>query len=75
MGSAVKITTIGNSAGIILSRETMAKLKVKKGDMLYMSETQDGIHLAPYDPAFAKKMEMLEEVMQENRDVLRQLAK
>jgi len=75
MSATVKLTTIGNSTGIIIPREILAKLKVKKGDHLYLTETPDGIHLVPYEPGFAKKMEMLEEVMRENRDVLRQLAK
>jgi len=75
MATAVKITTLGNSAGIALPREILAKLKVEKGDMLYLTETPTGIHIVPYEPNFAEKMEMLEEVMRENRDVLRQLAK
>jgi len=74
MGSAVKIIQIGSSSGIILSKDVLATLRIKKGDTLYLTETSDGIHLTPYEPNFARKMEMLEDVMRENRDVLRKLA-
>jgi len=75
MATTVKITTIGNSVGIVLPKETLAKLKVAKGDSLFLSDTPDGIQLTPYDAAFARKMDLLDDVMRENRDVLRRLAK
>ena len=71
----VKITTIGNSAGIILSRETMAKLNVEKGDTLYLVDTDYGIELTPYDPEVEKDMESVQRVMRRNREALRRLAK
>ena len=72
--SALKITTVGNSAGIVLPREILERLRVKKGDLLYAIETPNGIELTPYDPEFARQMEIAEEVMREDRDVLRKLA-
>jgi len=75
MATAVKITTLGNSVGIVLPKEILSKLKVAKGDTLYLTETPDGFNLVPYEPDFAQKMEILEDVMRENRDVLRRLAK
>lgn len=74
MASAVKITAIGNSLGIILPKEVLANLKVAKGDNLYLMETPDGIQLTPYDQNFAEEMEVARSVMKENRDVLRRLA-
>jgi putative addiction module antidote len=74
MASAVKITTIGNSVGIILPKEILAKLKVEKGDSLYLVDTPDGITLSPYDQDFAEEMEAAKRVMKKNRDVLRRLA-
>ena len=71
---AVKITRIGSSAGIILTKDVLGKMHVEKGDSLYISETPTGIHLTPYEPSLAAKMEMLEQVMRENRDVLKKLA-
>jgi putative addiction module antidote len=74
MASAVKITTIGNSVGIILPKEVLAKLKVAKGDSLYLVDTPEGITLSPYDQDFAEEMEAAKRVMKKNRDVLRRLA-
>lgn len=74
MASAVKITAIGNSVGIILPKEVLLKLKVAKGDSLYLVDTPDGITLSPYDQNFAEEMEAAKRVMKKNRDVLRRLA-
>lgn len=74
MSTAVKITTIGNSVGIVLPREVLSKLKVAKGDTLYVLDTPDGVELTPFDPSFAEEMEVAKRIMRENRDVLRRLA-
>ncbi len=71
----LKITTIGNSAGVILPRELLARLRLEKGDELFVLETPDGVRLTTYDPALAKQMEVAEEVMRIDRNVLHQLAK
>ena len=73
--ATAKITTVGNSAGITLSKEVLAKLHVGKGDTLCLTETPDGILLTPYSAEFAEIMEAAELVMREDRDVLRILAK
>lgn len=70
----LKVTTIGNSAGVILPRELLAKLRVEKGDELYALETPDGIKLTTYDPVLAQQMEVAEQVMRKDRHVLRKLA-
>lgn len=75
MARTAKVLTIGSSSGIVLSKEIMARLKVKKGDLLYISETPSGIELSPYNASLAHKLDTLETVMRENRDVLRKLAK
>lgn len=74
MITTVKITSIGNSAGIILPKELLEKLRVSKGDTLTVTETPDGIGLNPYDENFATAMNLAEEIMREDRDVLRKLA-
>ncbi len=54
---AFKVTTIGASAGFILTKEAMARLKVQKGDTLYLTEAPDGgYRLTPYDPDFERQM-------------------
>jgi putative addiction module antidote len=70
----LKITTIGNSVGVVLPKELLAKLRVEKGDSLFVTELADGIKLASYDPEFAAQMAVAEQVMREDRDVLRKLA-
>lgn len=70
----LKITTIGNSAGVILPRELLARLRVDKGDELYAVETPDGIRLTTYDPKLAAQMEVAEKIMREDRELLRLLA-
>jgi putative addiction module antidote len=70
----IKLTTVGNSVGVVLPRELLAKLRVDKGDVLYVVETPDGIKLTPYRPDFAQQMDLAEDIMRENRDVLRKLA-
>jgi putative addiction module antidote len=74
MVTTLKITSIGNSAGIILPKELMEKLRVEKGDTLTVTETPDGLSLSPYDADFAMAMSLAEEIMREDRDVLRKLA-
>jgi putative addiction module antidote len=70
----LKITAIGNSAGVILPREVLERLRVEKGDTLYLLETPQGIELTPYDPEFADQMAEAERIMREDRDALRGLA-
>ncbi|MGA7340748.1 MAG: AbrB/MazE/SpoVT family DNA-binding domain-containing protein [Terracidiphilus sp.] len=74
MPTTTKVIAIGNSAGIILPKETLARLNVKKGDTLYITEGAQGVRLVPFDQDFAKQVEAAREVMRENRDVLQRLA-
>lgn len=73
--TTLKLTTIGNSTGVVLPREILERLRVEKGDILYVLETPQGIELTPYDPEFAAQMEAAEQVMREDRDALKNLAK
>ncbi len=72
--NTLKVTTVGNSTGVVLPREILQHLRVDKGDTLYVVETPGGIELTPYNPQFAAQMEAAEQVMREDRDVLRKLA-
>ena len=72
--TTLKITAIGNSAGVILPKEILAILNVDKGDTLFVSRTPDGIMLSYYDPKLARQMEVARKVMRENREALRKLA-
>lgn len=70
----LKITTIGNSAGVILPKELLARLRVDKGDALHAIELADGIKLTPFDPELAAQMEVAEKVMRKRRVLLKKLA-
>lgn len=72
--STLKLTTVGSSTGVVLPVELLNRLRVKKGDVLHVVETPNGIELTPYDPEFAEQMEIAEEVMREDRNVLKKLA-
>jgi len=75
MPTTAKILTIGSSVGVVLTKDVLARLKVQKGDTLYISDTRDGIELTPYDQEFAEEMEAGRKVMRKHRDVLRKLAR
>jgi putative addiction module antidote len=72
---ALKLTQIGNSVGVILPREMLAKLGVTKGDTIYAIDQPDGVRLSVADPDFAAQMEVARKVMKERRAVVRELAK
>jgi putative addiction module antidote len=71
----LKITQIGNSVGVVLPKEVLAKLGAEKGDVVFLTESPDGYHLRPYDAEFERKMEVARRVMKKRRNVLRELAK
>ncbi len=74
MTNKLKITTIGNSAGIILPKDMLEKLRASKGDTIFAIETSNGFEITGYDAAVAEQMEVAEKVMRKHRDVLRKLA-
>jgi putative addiction module antidote len=74
MATTTKIIAIGNSAGIILPKETLARMNVKKGDTLYVQETPAGFEVSPFDEEFSAKMEVAEQVIRRYRDAFKKLA-
>lgn len=75
MNIPLKITRIGNSAGVVLPKDVLARLRVGPGDTLHLTEAPDGVRLTAGDPDFAAQMAVAERVMREDRDILRALAK
>jgi putative addiction module antidote len=71
----LKVTQIGNSLGVILPKEILARLKVEKGDQIFMTEAPDGYRLVNTDPGFSVQMKAAQEIMRKRRNVLRELAK
>lgn len=73
--SALKLTQIGNSVGVILPKEVLARLKLVKGDTVYLTENPDGVTLSPNDPDFEVQLDAARSIMKKRRAVLRELAK
>ena len=73
--SALKLTQIGNSVGVILPKELLARLKVEKGDMLFATDAANGVTLTAYNPEFEAQMKAARQVMKKRRAVLHELAK
>ena len=72
----IEIKRIGNSVGLILPRELMQRLDLKRGQFLHLVELAGGgFQALPYDPDFEKTIEIADQVMDEYRDTLSALAK
>lgn len=75
MNTKLKIRKFGNSAGVILPKDLLARLRVGDGDTLYVTDAPDGVRITTADPEFEAKMALAEKIMREDRDILRVLAK
>jgi putative addiction module antidote len=73
--AVLKLTQIGNSLGVILPKDVLARLRVEKGESLYVVDAPGGLLLTPHDPAFATQMDAARKIMKKRRSVLRELAK
>ena len=59
----VKVTPIGNSMGIVLPKEALAKLHADKGDVLYLVDSPEGLTLTPYQQDFDTQIKAAAKVM------------
>lgn len=73
--TALKLTQIGNSVGVILPKEALARLKLVKGDTVFLTESANGLNLTPYDPELEEQLKLGREFMHDYRDTFHQLAK
>jgi len=73
--TTITVRSVGNSLGVVLPKELIARLRVGKGDRLFVQETASSIQLTPYDPEFERQMEAATQVMREDSDTLRPLSK
>ena len=71
----LKVTQIGNSLGVVLPKEVLARLKLGKGDSLFLTEGPDGWRVSPYDPEIAEQLDEASQIMRRRRSVLHELAK
>ena len=73
--TTLKLTQIGNSVGVILPKEVLARLKLVKGDTLFLTDAVNGVTLTPYDPDMQAQLKLGREFMHDFRDTFHQLAK
>jgi len=71
----LKVTTIGNSTGVILNKEALAKLKIAKGDTLILTDSPEGYLVTHHNEDFEHQMKIAEDFVHRYRDTLRELAK
>jgi putative addiction module antidote len=71
----LKLRAVGTSTGVVLPKEFLHRLKVRKNDELFAIETPEGYLLTPYDPEIEEQLKLGRELMKEHRETLRALAK
>jgi putative addiction module antidote len=71
----LKLRSVGTSTGVVLPKEFLHRLKVRKDDELFAIETPEGYLLTPYDPEIEEQLKLGRELMKEHRETLRALAK
>ena len=71
----LKLRRVGNSTGLVLSKEMLKRLDVQEGDELFLTETQEGFLVTPYDPVFEEQMEKATRILKKRRNALRALAR
>ncbi len=71
----LKLTAVGTSAGLVIPREMLTRLKVEKGDTLFAVETPEGYLLTPYDPEVESQLKAGRRFMKKYRDTFKALAK
>ena len=72
----LELKKIGNSTGLILPKELLARLDFRQGDWLSVVEAADGsLRLKRSEETFDKGMEIAEKAMDTYRNALQELAK
>jgi putative addiction module antidote len=75
MNKPLKVVRIGNSAGVILPRDLLAKLHAEPGGMISVEANDDGVRLKPFEADFEAQMAAARDVMERRKRALRELAK
>ena len=71
----LKLRAVGTSTGVLLPKEMLSRLKVRKDDELFAVETPEGYLLTPYDPELERELSKGREFMAKYRETFRALAK
>ncbi|MGI9025110.1 MAG: AbrB/MazE/SpoVT family DNA-binding domain-containing protein [Burkholderiaceae bacterium] len=71
----LKLSQVGNSLGVIIPKESLARFNLEKGDALYLTEAPGGYRLTTFNPEFEKQMTAARKIMKQYRHTLAELAK
>ncbi|HYL13473.1 MAG TPA: AbrB/MazE/SpoVT family DNA-binding domain-containing protein [Terriglobales bacterium] len=71
----LKLRAVGTSTGLVLPKEMLARMKVRKDDSLFAVETPEGYLLTPYDPEVERQLKQGRTFMTKYRETFRALAK
>jgi putative addiction module antidote len=75
METGLKLTRVGNSVGVVLPKDLLARLNLQLGDTIFLTESPDGYRITPYDPDVERQLTVAKAIMKKDRDILRELAK
>ncbi|MFM6933020.1 MAG: AbrB/MazE/SpoVT family DNA-binding domain-containing protein [Novosphingobium sp.] len=90
MNATLKITKIGNSAGVILPKELLAHLNAQVGNKVEVLRTSHGLEIRPVDLELENQLgvakdvmarrhrallALADQIMDEDREILKALAK
>jgi putative addiction module antidote len=72
----LKLRKVGNSVGLVLPKEALARLNADDGDAVYLSDSTDGgFRITATNPEFARKLKVAERLSRRYRHALKELAK
>lgn len=74
-GRTLKVRRIGNSLGVVLPKDVLAKLRVGEGDELTVIDTPEGVTLVAFEDEVARQIEIGRDLMKRYHNALRELAK
>jgi putative addiction module antidote len=75
MYKEIKLQRAGGSTSANLPKAMLERHHLDTGDRAFVVDTEDGILITPYDPTFARAMEIAERGAKKYRNALRELAK
>ncbi len=71
----LKVRKVGNSLGVVLPKEALARLKVEEGQALYLTEAPDGYRVTAGNAEFGRQMVVVDRLCRRYRNTFRELAK
>jgi len=70
----LRLTAVGTSTGVVIPKEMLHRMRVERGDTLYVVESPDGYLITPYNAGVATQVELGRKFMRQYRDIFKALA-